>query len=60
MKNILPMLLVAALFGFIFYRYMYHMRPFEGFCNPDEVRVSGACRKTCLEAKFNATQKNCY
>lgn len=56
----IPMLLVAALFAFIVYRYMLHMRPFEGFCNQDELRVSGACRKTCFEGQYNPGEKNCY
>jgi hypothetical protein len=61
-SNTIPILLVAALFAFIVYRYMNHMKPFEGFCNPDEVRVSGACRKTCFQegAKFNLGEKTCY
>ena len=58
----LSMLLLAALFAVIVYCYTYHMKPFEGFCNPDEVRVSGACRKTCYQegAKYNPGEKNCY
>jgi hypothetical protein len=34
----------------------------EGFemCAEDEVRVSGACRKTCLLGNYNAGEKNCY
>jgi hypothetical protein len=29
-------------------------------CPPGEVRVSGACRKTCLMSNYNPGEKNCY
>ena len=34
----------------------------EGFemCGEGEVRVSGACRKTCLLGNYNDGEKNCY
>lgn len=34
----------------------------EGFamCADDEVRVSGACRKTCLLGNYNKGEKSCY
>ncbi len=36
--------------------------PAEGVvaCPPGHVRVSGACRKTCLLGNYNAGEKNCY
>jgi hypothetical protein len=54
------MFLVVAAVAFIAYRYMAVKKRHEGFCNPDEVRVSGACRKTCLEGQYNPGEKNCY
>lgn len=29
-------------------------------CPPGQVRVSGACRKTCLLGKYSSGEKNCY
>jgi hypothetical protein len=29
-------------------------------CPPGQVRVSGACRKTCLLGNYNKGEKNCY
>jgi len=42
----------------VFYSKSMH----EGFdgCPDGNVRVSGACRKTCLEGQYNSGQKNCY
>ncbi len=36
--------------------------PAEGIkgCPAGHVRVSGACRPTCLQAKYNAGEKSCY
>jgi hypothetical protein len=36
--------------------------PAEGTksCPPGQVRVSGACRKTCLMSNYNVGEKNCY
>lgn len=36
--------------------------PAEGVesCPPGYVRVSGACRKTCLMSNYSAGEKNCY
>ncbi len=29
-------------------------------CPEGQVRVSGACRSTCLEGNYNAAEKTCY
>lgn len=36
--------------------------PAEGVvtCPPGQVRVSGACRKTCLQGQYNVGDGNCY
>ncbi len=29
-------------------------------CPPGQIRVSGACRPTCLEGNYNESEKTCY
>ena len=52
----------ALVFAFVSHK-VYNWvksRNYEGFCAPDEVEVSGSCRKTCLEGNYNAGEKTCY
>jgi hypothetical protein len=29
-------------------------------CPPGQIRISGACRPTCLEGNYNESEKTCY
>jgi len=43
-------------------KHCMHRSMYEGFdgCPDGQLRVSGACRKTCLEGQYNSGEKNCY
>ena len=65
-------LVAAAVHALVFVLVLCYLKRFfmEGFengpaegvvaCPPGQVRVSGACRKTCLLGNYNAGEKNCY
>lgn len=55
--NLIVLILVLVLGYFLFFK---KSRIYDGFCNPDEVRVSGSCRKTCLQGGYNSGTKGCY
>ena len=55
--NVVVLVLVLVLGYYLFFN---KSRSYDGFCNPDEVRVSGSCRKTCLLGGYNAGTKGCY
>ena len=55
--NIFVLVLVVFLVYVLFFR---KSPSYDGFCNPDELRVSGACRKTCFEGRYNPGTKSCY
>jgi hypothetical protein len=63
----------AVVHAFVFIFVLHYCKRFlmnEGFengpaegtqmCPPGYVRVSGACRKTCLLGDYNVGEKNCY
>ena len=59
----LVFVLVLAYFRRSFYEYFEDS---EGkamgvsMCPEGQLRVSGACRSTCLEGQYNAAEKTCY
>lgn len=60
--SLLSALVHAVVFAFVSKKVWMWVksRNYEGFCAEDEVEVSGACRKACLQGKFNPATKTCY
>ncbi len=62
----------AIVHALVFVLVMCYLKPYltEGFqdspamgttmCPDGQVRVSGACRPTCLQGNYNAATKTCY
>ncbi len=62
----------ALVHALVFVLVLCYLKPYltEGFqdgaamgttmCPEGQVRVSGACRSTCLGGKYNAATKSCY
>ena len=56
-KSVVIVAVILVLAYFLFFK---KSNGYDGFCNPDEVRVSGACRKTCLQGEYNSGTKGCF
>ncbi len=63
----------ALVHGLVFVLVLCYLKPYisEGFdnegpaegvtlCPPGQVRISGACRSTCLLGRYNQGEKTCY
>ena len=63
-SNIIVLVLVVLVAYFLFFKTSHNCDGFcdgaSSGCNSDEVRVSGACRKTCLQGKYNSGTNGCY